>query len=414
MLMSAGLPLPRKVWVHGWLLAQGERMSKSRGNFLDPIDVVAALGRDGARYVTLREVAFDQDSDVSWDSFVRRYNADLANDLGNLLNRTLSMTSRYLDGERPAAAPGGALGAAVAATILAAYARARSRAACSTRRSQRCGASWAPPTATWTRSSPGSSPRPPRPATRRPRRASGMSSATCSRPAGSSRLAAAPFMPDAAARILEQLGHAFPYGPDGNGGPALAELAAWGALGGAGPASWRRAVPLFPRQEVEPPEAGIAPEVSTLSSPRMSPRPRVNAESSQVPMDVLMVSLPWAASPTLVEPEHVPELVGRHRAHDRRRRSSRAADVPTRSTSLVEQHVRLDRATEPRERIGVGRAGQAQDARRQVAEARPRSGRPGLPQPRVAADARPARRSGPGSSPWRSTESDVHSRCATR
>ena len=100
--MSAGLPLPRKVWVHGWLLAQGERMSKSRGNFLDPVDVVAALGRDGTRYAVLREVAFDRDSDVSWDSFVRRYNADLANDYGNLLNRTLSMTGRYLDGERPA------------------------------------------------------------------------------------------------------------------------------------------------------------------------------------------------------------------------------------------------------------------------------------------------------------------------
>lgn len=106
MLMSAGLPLPRKVWVHGWLLAQGERMSKSRGNFLDPIDVVAALGRDGARYTLLREVAFDRDSDVSWDSFVRRYNADLANDFGNLLNRTLSMSARYLDGRRPAPTTG--------------------------------------------------------------------------------------------------------------------------------------------------------------------------------------------------------------------------------------------------------------------------------------------------------------------
>ncbi len=100
MLMSAGLPLPKKVWVHGWLLAQGERMSKSRGNFLDPLDVVGALGRDGTRYTVLREVAFDRDSDVSWDTFVRRYNADLANDFGNLLNRTLSMTQRYRDGAR--------------------------------------------------------------------------------------------------------------------------------------------------------------------------------------------------------------------------------------------------------------------------------------------------------------------------
>ena len=85
MLWSAGLEAPRHVWVHGWLLAAGgERMSKSRGNFLDPNDFVAAFGADGARYVVLREVPFDRDAEVSWDSFVRRYNADLANDFGNL------------------------------------------------------------------------------------------------------------------------------------------------------------------------------------------------------------------------------------------------------------------------------------------------------------------------------------------
>jgi methionyl-tRNA synthetase len=103
MLWSAGLEPPRHVWVHGWLMAAGgERMSKSRGNFLDPSDFVAAFGSDGARYVVLREVPFDRDAEVSWDSFVRRYNADLANDFGNLLNRTVSMTTRYLDGVRPA------------------------------------------------------------------------------------------------------------------------------------------------------------------------------------------------------------------------------------------------------------------------------------------------------------------------
>ena len=110
MLWSAGLEAPRHVWVHGWLLAAGgERMSKSRGNFLDPNDFVAAFGQDGARYVVLREVPFDRDAEVSWDSFVRRYNADLANDFGNLLNRTVSMTNRYLDGERPAPRAGGRL-----------------------------------------------------------------------------------------------------------------------------------------------------------------------------------------------------------------------------------------------------------------------------------------------------------------
>ncbi len=102
MLWSAGLEAPRRVWVHGWLLVAGERMSKSRGNFLDPGDVVDALGSDGARFVTLREVAFDRDTDVSWDSFVRRYNADLANDFGNLVNRTVTMAGRYLEGRRPA------------------------------------------------------------------------------------------------------------------------------------------------------------------------------------------------------------------------------------------------------------------------------------------------------------------------
>ncbi|HET9436405.1 MAG TPA: methionine--tRNA ligase, partial [Candidatus Limnocylindrales bacterium] len=113
MLWSAGLEAPRKVWVHGWLLSGGgERMSKSRGNFLDPNDVVAALGADGARYVPLREVAFDRDTEVSWDSFVRRYNADLANDFGNLVNRTVSMANRYLGGERPAPSGGGVLAAA--------------------------------------------------------------------------------------------------------------------------------------------------------------------------------------------------------------------------------------------------------------------------------------------------------------
>src|SRR5215204_474202 len=105
MLWSAGLEAPRKVWVHGFMTVQGEKMSKSRGNFLDPNDVVQTFGTDGIRYVVLREVPFDRDADVSWDLFVRRYNADLANDFGNLVNRTVTMTNRYLDGDRPAPRP---------------------------------------------------------------------------------------------------------------------------------------------------------------------------------------------------------------------------------------------------------------------------------------------------------------------
>ncbi|MBA2255424.1 MAG: methionine--tRNA ligase, partial [Chloroflexi bacterium] len=120
MLMSAGLPLPRKVWVHGFLLAHGDKMSKSRGNFLDPHAAVAAFGSDGARYAVLREVPFDRDSEVSWDSFVRRYNADLANDYGNLLNRSLTMAGRYLGSERPAPRPDSPL-ARLWAGVLAVY-----------------------------------------------------------------------------------------------------------------------------------------------------------------------------------------------------------------------------------------------------------------------------------------------------
>ena len=119
----------------------GERMSKSRGNFLDPTDVVAALGADGARYVTLREVAFDRDTEVSWDCFVRRYNADLANDFGNLVNRTVTMAGRYLGGERPAPRPAarGRRSRAPGRPTLAAYTASARGPACSTRRSRALG-----------------------------------------------------------------------------------------------------------------------------------------------------------------------------------------------------------------------------------------------------------------------------------
>ena len=100
MLMSAGVPLPKQVFAHGFMLDKGEKMSKTRGNVLVPGEMADLMGVDGVRYVVLAEVPFERDADVSFDGFVRRYNADLANDFGNLLNRTLNMTGRYLDGER--------------------------------------------------------------------------------------------------------------------------------------------------------------------------------------------------------------------------------------------------------------------------------------------------------------------------
>jgi methionyl-tRNA synthetase len=257
-LWSAGLDAPAHVWVHGWLLvAGGERMSKSLGNFLEPGAVVAAFGADGTRYTALREVAFDRDTEVSWESFRRRYNADLANNFGNLVNRTVSMVNRYFGGERPEPRPvtesplgegwdetlrlyrekldgyllhdalaelwelvGGANKAIDAEQpwTLAKQAKAGDEAAAE-----------------------------------RLRAVLGDLVETC-RLVG---LAVAPFMPAAAPRILEQLGYDYPYGADGNGGPALPTLLEWGAQAAPGRVI-ETPVPLFPRVEAEAVETPVA------------------------------------------------------------------------------------------------------------------------------------------------------------
>ena len=250
MLMSAGLPLPRLVWVHGWLFVQGERMSKSRGNFLDPVDMVAALGADGARYCTMREAAFDRDSDVSWDTFVRRYNADLANDFGNLVNRTVTMAGRYLEGVRPGPRPRAAspLGDAWEALLPDFQTRLegfRFHEALATLWGFVSGANktvdaeqpWALAKAAQEGDAA---------AAVRLRDVLGDLVEAC-RVLG---LAAAPFMPGTAPRVLGQLGHGYPYGPDGNGGPLLLEELRWGARAGE-PGNMGTPEPLFPRLDVD-------------------------------------------------------------------------------------------------------------------------------------------------------------------
>ncbi|MDX8409301.1 MAG: methionine--tRNA ligase [Mariprofundales bacterium] len=101
MLMAAGLPLPKRIFAHGWWTVDGEKMSKSKGNALQPAQMLAQVDADVIRYFLLREVPFGHDGDFSFDALKRRYNSELANDLGNMVNRTLSMLHKYRDGVLP-------------------------------------------------------------------------------------------------------------------------------------------------------------------------------------------------------------------------------------------------------------------------------------------------------------------------
>jgi methionyl-tRNA synthetase len=98
LLMAAELELPEHVFVHGFLLMDGEKMSKSLGNVLDPFEVIERFGSDALRFYLLRDVPFGQDGSVSTASFEQRYESELANDYGNLASRTLAMIARYRDG----------------------------------------------------------------------------------------------------------------------------------------------------------------------------------------------------------------------------------------------------------------------------------------------------------------------------
>src|SRR6204780_3637971 len=101
-LMAAEIELPKQIVAHGWLLFEQEKMSKSKGNVASPEPIVKALGNDALRYYLLREVVFGQDGNFSKDALITRYNADLANGLGNLTNRTLTMIENYCGGVGPA------------------------------------------------------------------------------------------------------------------------------------------------------------------------------------------------------------------------------------------------------------------------------------------------------------------------
>ncbi|MBU0531023.1 methionine--tRNA ligase [Patescibacteria group bacterium] len=111
MLMSAGLPLPKQVFAHGFFTINGDKISKSLGNAIDPHEIVKKYDIDTLRFFLMREIHFGEDGDFSMQRLEERYNTDLANDLGNLVNRVLAMTEKYFDGKVPEKADGFLAGA---------------------------------------------------------------------------------------------------------------------------------------------------------------------------------------------------------------------------------------------------------------------------------------------------------------
>jgi methionyl-tRNA synthetase len=121
-LMAAGLPLPKRIFAHGWLLFEESKMSKSRGNIVRAAPIREVMGADALRYFLMREVVFGQDGSFSYDALINRYNAELANGLGNLSSRTLTMIGQYRGGAVPEGGPSeiaDAAGQAIAAAVEA-------------------------------------------------------------------------------------------------------------------------------------------------------------------------------------------------------------------------------------------------------------------------------------------------------
>jgi methionyl-tRNA synthetase len=127
MLMSAGVPLPEQVFGHGWLHLKGERMSKSLGTVVDPLEAADRLGPDPLRLYLMKEIAFGSDGDFTWERFEERYNVDLANNLGNLVSRIAAMAEKYRGGTVRGSAVGPGSLRSIAARALEDYRRGMDR-----------------------------------------------------------------------------------------------------------------------------------------------------------------------------------------------------------------------------------------------------------------------------------------------
>jgi len=245
MLMSAGIELPKQVFAHGFMTLRGEKMSKTRGNVVDPEDAIAQFGVDGTRYLVMREIPYDRGGDMTEDGLVRRYNAELANDLGNLVNRTVSMTARYLASELPtlaAGAPADEELQGTAAALVARYHDAMSglhfdEALAAVMELTAAANGYAESQAPWTLEKRGEAGR------------LGQVLAVMAETCRILGHLVAPFTPTAARALHQQLGTPAPYDERGAGGPALATLLEWGG-GAPGPRTTGAAVPLFPRVEL--------------------------------------------------------------------------------------------------------------------------------------------------------------------
>jgi methionyl-tRNA synthetase len=238
MLLSAGLPLPRRIVVHGFLTLEGQRISKTTGNTIDPVDLVEEFGADPIRYYLSRDFSLASDGDFSRANLIRRYNDDLGNDLGNLLNRVVAMIDRYRDGVIPSPSAEGDLEREL--RQVAADARSRSAALIET---------WEPDDALdaiWSlvrRTNQYLEERQPWKLAKDPESADQLDTVLWSA-AEATRLIAlylAPFVPATSDRIYAQLG----MNPPGAG--AFRSNGDWGS---AEFGSVRPAAPLFPRIEM--------------------------------------------------------------------------------------------------------------------------------------------------------------------